>query len=149
MENMVGRANELRLLREYISSPKSEFLAVYGRRRVGKTFLIRQAANDEFAFYVTGSSDSSIERQLINFSIALQKYSHSEELSIAPSWILAFNALAKHLEILPSGPKVVFIDEMPWMDTPRSGFIPALENFWNSWAVLRDDVKLIVCGSAT
>ena len=149
MENMVSRANELRLLREYISSPKSEFLAVYGRRRVGKTFLIRQAANDEFAFYVTGSSDSSIERQLINFSIALQKYSHSEELSIAPSWILAFNALAKHLEILPSGPKVVFIDEMPWMDTPRSGFIPALENFWNSWAVLRDDVKLIVCGSAT
>ena len=149
MENMVGRANELGMLREYISSPRSEFVAVYGRRRVGKTVLIREAAKDAFAFYMTGSSDSSLDRQLLTFSLALQKYSKSEELSIAKSWILAFNALGRYLESLPPGPKVVFIDEMPWLDTPRSGFIPALENFWNSWAVLRDDIKLIVCGSAT
>ena len=149
MENIIGRVSELRMLREYLSSPRSEFIAVYGRRRVGKTFLIRGAANDAFAFYMTGSSDSSLERQLLNFSLALQKYSKSEELSIAKSWILAFNSLGRYLETLPPGPKVLFIDEMPWLDTPRSGFIPALENFWNSWASLRNDVKLIVCGSAT
>ena len=149
MENMIGRVKELKMLREYIGSSKSEFIAVYGRRRVGKTFLIRAAAKDTFAFYMTGSNDSSFERQLLNFSLALQKHSKSEELLIYKSWIVAFHSLGHYLETLPSGPKVVFIDEMPWLDTPRSGFIHALENFWNSWAVLRDDVKLIVCGSAT
>ena len=149
MEKIIGRAVELRLLREYFSSSRSEFVAVYGRRRVGKTFLIRAAAKDAFAFYMTGSSESSLERQLLNFSLAMQKYSKSEELQIAKSWIQAFNSLGRYLEMLPAGPKVVFIDEMPWLDTPRSGFIPALENFWNSWASLRDDVKLVVCGSAT
>ncbi len=149
MERLVGRVNELRMLREYLSSSRSEFVAVYGRRRVGKTFLIREATKDAFAFYMTGSNDASLEHQLVAFSVALQKYSKSEELAIAPSWILAFNSLERYLETLPTGPKVVFIDEMPWMDTPRSGFIPALENFWNGWAALRNDVKLIVCGSAT
>lgn len=149
MEKIIGRAGELRLLKEYFSSGRSEFVAVYGRRRVGKTFLIRAAAKDAFAFYMTGSSESSLERQLLNFALAMQKYSKSEELQIAKSWIQAFNSLGRYLEALPAGPKVVFIDEMPWLDTPRSGFIPALENFWNSWASLRDDVKLVVCGSAT
>jgi len=149
MEKLVGRVKELRMLREYLSSPKSEFVAVYGRRRVGKTFLIRAAAKDKFAFYMTGSSNASLESQLVTFSVALQKYSKSDELKIESSWILAFNSLGRYLESLPTGPKVVFIDELPWMDTPRSGFIPALENFWNSWAALRDDIKLIVCGSAT
>ncbi len=149
MEPIIGRDNELRTLREYLTSSRSEFVAVYGRRRVGKTFLIREAAHDHFAFYMTGSHDASLQRQLIAFSIALQRHAKKEELPLFSSWILAFNALGQYLETLPDGPKVIFIDEMPWMDTPRSGFIPALENFWNSWAALRDDVKLIVCGSAT
>ena len=137
------------MLREYIASPRSEFVAVYGRRRVGKTFLIRQAVNDNFSFYVTGLHDGNLSRQLIGFAVALQKYSHAEELSVDSDWMLAFHSLGRYLETLPAGPKVVFIDEMPWMDTPKSGFSPALENFWNSWAAQRDDVKLIVCGSAT
>ena len=149
MESIVGRAKELQMLREYIASPRSEFVAVYGRRRVGKTFLIRQAVNDNFSFYVTGLHGGNLSRQLIGFAVALQKYSHAEELSVDSDWMLAFHSLGRYLETLPAGPKVVFIDEMPWMDTPKSGFIPALENFWNSWAAQRDDVKLIVCGSAT
>ena len=149
MESIVGRKKELQMLREYIASPRSEFIAVYGRRRVGKTFLIRQAVHDAFSFYVTGVHDGNLSRQLIGFAVALQKYSHSEELSVDSDWMFAFNSLERYLEHLPMGPKVVFIDEMPWMDTPKSGFIPALENFWNSWAAQRDDVKLIVCGSAT
>ncbi len=146
---IIGRDSELKTLREYINSDKSEFVAVYGRRRVGKTFLIRMAAEDSFAFYVTGVHQASKMEQLTNFAIAMQKYSGAESLSIQKSWLLAFYELSRYLESLPEGKKVVFIDELPWMDTAKSGFVPALENFWNSWAALRNDIKLIVCGSAT
>lgn len=146
---LVGRKQDLKLLKEYIDSDKSEFIAVYGRRRVGKTFLIRYAAGDSFSFYVTGVHGATKAEQLTNFAIALQKYSGSTNLNIQKSWLLAFYELSKYLESLPQGKKIIFIDELPWMDTAKSGFISSLENFWNSWAVLRDDVKLFVCGSAT
>lgn len=146
---LIGRKAELKALREYMNSDRAEFVAVYGRRRVGKTFLIRMAAKEKFAFFVTGVHKASKSEQLTNFAIALQKYSGSEQLFVRKNWILAFYDLSRHLEQLPEGNKVIFIDELPWMDTAKSGFIAALENFWNSWAVLRNDVKLIVCGSAT
>lgn len=148
-QELIGRRTELKALREYINSDKSEFIAVYGRRRVGKTFLIRKAAEDNFAFFVTGAYKASKSEQLINFAIALQKYSGSDQLIIQKNWILAFYELSRYLETLPEGKKIIFIDELPWMDTAKSGFISALENFWNSWAVLRNDIKLITCGSAT
>lgn len=148
-EILVGRKEEMRILKEYFHSNRSEFIAVYGRRRVGKTYLIRKAAEDIFSFFVTGVHGASKNEQLTNFAIALQKYSHSTSLSVPKNWILAFHELSIYLEKLPEGPKLIFIDELPWMDTAKSGFIPALENFWNSWAALRNDVKLIVCGSAT
>lgn len=148
-QELIGRVSELRSLQGYINSERSEFVAVYGRRRVGKTFLIRKAASDNFAFFVTGVYKATKSEQLTNFAIALQKYSGSERLSIQKNWILAFYDLSRYLESLPEGKKVIFIDELPWMDTAKSGFIAALENFWNSWAVLRNDIKLIVCGSAT
>ena len=148
-QKLIGREPELGALNRYFSSGRSEFIAVYGRRRVGKTFLIRKSVDDQFAFFMTGVHGASKTDQLLNFSIALQKYSNAPSISIQRNWLLAFHALATYLETLPEGNKYVFIDELPWMDTPRSGFIAALENFWNSWAVLRNDIKLIVCGSAT
>lgn len=144
----IGRENEYKALKEFFNSDRSEFIAVYGRRRVGKTFLVRTAAEDRFAFFVTGVHKASKSDQLINFAIALQRYS-GQDLSVQKNWILAFYKLSQYLESLPEGQKVVFIDELPWMDTAKSGFIAALENFWNSWAALRKDIKLIVCGSAT
>lgn len=146
---LIGREKELKNLTAYVNSKTSEFIAVYGRRRVGKTFLIRQMAKDNFAFYVTGMDNANLNHQLLNFAIALQKYRGQSELSVPENWVLAFYELSRYIETLPQGPKLIFIDELPWMDTPKSGFISALENFWNSWAVLRDDIKLIVCGSAT
>ncbi len=149
-QQLIGRENELKHLKEYLNSDKSEFIAVYGRRRVGKTFLIRMAANDDFSFFVTGVHKATKSEQLINFAVALQKYTGSDKLSIQKNWILAFYELSRYLETLPENKqKVIFIDELPWMDTAKSGFIAALENFWNSWAVMRNDIKLIVCGSAT
>lgn len=149
MQKFVGRKTELKELSGYLESDHSEFIAVYGRRRVGKTFLIRTAAKDNFAFFVTGIYGAARSDQLINFAIALKKYSGSATLSIPKNWILAFHELSKYLESRPEGRKVIFIDELPWMDTAKAGFIAALENFWNTWASMRDDVKLIVCGSAT
>ena len=148
-QTLIGRKEEMGMLNEYFRSNRSEFIAVYGRRRVGKTFLIRKAAKEQFAFYVTGVHGASKSEQLTNFAIALQKHTNQTSLSIPKNWILAFYELSNYLEKLPDGPKLIFIDELPWMDTAKSGFIPALENFWNSWAALRDDIKLIVCGSAT
>ena len=148
-QKLVGREVELEDLNKYLNSERSEFIAVYGRRRVGKTFLIRKAVKDHFAFFMTGMHGVGKSEQLVNFSIALQKYTHSATLQTFKSWLLAFYGLEQYLESLPHGKKVIFIDELPWIDTAKSGFIPALENFWNSWAVLRNDIKLIVCGSAT
>jgi len=149
MEKFIGRERELRQIKAQMDSDRSEFIAVYGRRRVGKTLLIRKAAEDRFSFFVTGIYQRPRNEQLINFAISLQRASGSSELSIRNNWILAFYDLSRYLETLPEGKKIIFIDELPWMDTPKSGFVSAVDNFWNEWAVLRDDIKLVVCGSAT
>ena len=109
-QRLIGREAELKLLNEYINSNRSEFIAVYGRRRVGKTFLIRKAVEDHFAFFMTGMNGVAKGEQLVNFSIALQKYTHSTTLQTFKSWLLAFYALSQYIETLPEGKKVIFID---------------------------------------
>lgn len=145
---IVGRNKEQKQLMEYIASDTSEFVAIYGRRRVGKTFLVREMLSNNFAFYVTGMDNVSMQEQLLNFNLALRR-SSGREWAIVSSWLLAFDQLITYLESLPKGNKVVFMDELPWMDTHKSGFVSALEHFWNAWASARRDIKLIVCGSAT
>ena len=143
----IGRENEQHQLKEYINSDQSEFIAVYGRRRVGKTYLIQRVIGHDYAFYVAGMNQVSVGMQLKNFMQGIQK--KRPDTPMAKTWLDAFIALEDYLESLPDGKKIVFIDEMPWMDTPRSNFISGLEHFWNSWASWREDIKLIVCGSAT
>ena len=104
-QKLIGREAELKLLNEYINSDKSEFIAVYGRRRVGKTFLIRKAVEDHFAFFMTGMNGVAKGEQLVNFSISLQKYTHSTTLQTFKSWLLAFYALSQYIETLPEGKK--------------------------------------------
>lgn len=120
---------------------------MYGRRRVGKTFLIQKALGNDYAFYAAGMHMVPMRIQLASFIQGIKK--KNPKVRAVKSWLEAFMALESHLESLPEGRKVVFIDEMPWMDTPRSNFISGLEHFWNSWASWRNDIKLIVCGSAT
>lgn len=147
--DIVGREKEQKELLQWTDSNDSEFIAVYGRRRVGKTFLVRKLFGSDFAFYVTGLDKVTMQEQLLNFTIELRKYSGNDDLPVPDNWLLAFVELSKYLATLPQGRKIIFIDEIPWMDTPRSNFISALEHFWNSWASARNDIKLIVCGSAT
>ena len=151
MNPLIGRKEELKKLHSYLNSRKSEFVAVYGRRRVGKTFLIRKAYNNDFAFQLTGLANVSMKHQLSQFHAALTKYAAKSNWQPAPAsdWFIAFRQLADYLEKLPSEEKkVVFLDELPWLDTKNSKFLSGLEHFWNSWASARDDIVLIVCGSA-
>ncbi len=147
--NIVGRRYEQDVLRTCVESPRAEFMAVYGRRRIGKTFLVKQFFNDSFDFYTTGVYQISKSEQLKNWQMQLYKYSGVKRPK-PKDWFEAFAMLEEFLETKKDQPKVtVFIDELPWMDTPKSNFIRALEMFWNSWASSRQGLKLVVCGSAT
>ena len=147
-ERIIARENELSVLDRISHSGKSEFVAVYGRRRVGKTFLVREYFDGDIVFQCSGLSSQPTKSQLKNFHQTLRRTSR-QECPMPSDWLEAFDLLIDYLERLPVERKVVFLDELPWMDTPGSDFIPALEHFWNGWASARHDVVLIVCGSAT
>ena len=146
-EILVGRDAETRLMEKYIASQRSEFIAVYGRRRVGKTFFVRKVLGKRICFAVSGVANLGINEQLTNFYLSMKQYFPNAEYK--KSWLEIFDELRQQLEKLNSKTKILFIDEMPWLDTARSGFISALEHFWNSWASVQSNIKLIVCGSAT
>lgn len=145
---LIGREKEIKTLQQAYHSEYSEFVAVYGRRRIGKTFLVREAFNYQFAFQHTGVYKEPLKKQLRNFRDAL-KMSGMKKVKIPTDWGDAFFQLAEFIKESKEGKKVIFIDEIPWLDTPRSGFLSALEYFWNSFASARKDVLLIICGSAT
>ena len=145
---MIGRQKEKQQLQNAIDRSEAQFIAVYGRRRVGKTYLVREFFGNEFCFYHTGVANVDTEEQLLNFRDSLVKYGY-ERCPAIKSWREAFLALEKVIENGKPGKKIVFIDELPWMDTRKSKFVSALEHFWNGWASARKDVVLIVCGSAT
>lgn len=145
---LIGREKEIQELRQAYDSDESKFVAVFGRRRIGKTYLVREVFQDNFAFTYSGMAQASTKEQLQRFYLTLK----SQEFkggSYPNNWIEAFYMLEQYLEGLPEGKKVVFLDELPWMDGPKSSFMPAFENFWNAWASARKDILLLVCGSAT
>lgn len=145
---LIGREYEQMRLKEAYSSKRPEFVAVYGRRRIGKTFLIRQMFAGRFFFRHTGKAKTGMRGQLDAFRDSLIE-AGSRDCPLLPNWKTAFAELKRLIAAGRKGRKVVFIDELPWLDTPRSGFVPEFEYFWNDWASARDDVMLIVCGSAT
>ncbi len=146
---IIGREAEQEILRQRIASDAPELIAIYGRRRIGKTFLVRQYFNDKFSFYCTGIYQGTKKEQLGAFNRQLEHYS-GRKWEVAKEWFDAFAQLREYLESVSGNkPIVVFLDELPWMDTHRSRFIKAFEYFWNSWGATNKRLKLIVCGSAT
>ena len=144
---MVGRKKEIEELLSYKDSDRAEFVAVYGRRRVGKTYLVYQTFKNDLTFDVTGLYKRPMKEQIANFYTQLAAAGWKG--TMRSSWKEAFDDLAQMIEKSRRKRKILFFDEMPWMDTKRSGFESALEHFWNSWASRRNDVMLIACGSAT
>jgi len=148
MEQIVGRITEQKQLSRLLESPDAELLALYGRRRVGKTFLIRNAYKKELIFEFSGVHQSSLSKQLELFGKAL---SGANQLPIAApsSWTQAFEQLVAFLQPkIKKQKKVLFIDEFPWLHTPRSGFREAFEQFWNMWASRQKNLVVVICGSA-
>lgn len=149
MDNIIGREKEVKRLNRAMSENEAQLIIVYGRRRVGKTFLINEFFDNEFDFKYTGSYNQSTQEQLKNFSLELRRQS-GKKCDDLKDWTDAFFALRGYLESESTEEKqVVFFDEMPWMDRQRSGFLPAFEWFWNSWGSARKNLVFIVCGSAT
>ena len=146
---IIGREKEQRELLSLLEKEESQFCAIYGRRRVGKTYLIRETFNYRFCFQHTGIAKGTLRQQLTAFRNSL--VAAGMKCAIPKTWIEAFELLKQLINNAPAGKKVIFIDELPWMDTPKGNLIGALENFWNGWATARreKDIVLIVCGSAT
>ena len=145
---LIGRDKEKKELLDLLESDQSEFVAVYGRRRVGKTFLIRETFQYHFDFQHTGILDAPVDEQIAEFCKSLQS-SGLRKFEVPKNWHEAFHLLEQLLAKSKAAKKVVFVDELPWMDTPKSNFVRALDHFWNGWATARKDIVLIVCGSAT
>lgn len=146
---MIGRKQEIADLERYYNSGKAEFIAVYGRRRVGKTFLVNEFFHSDFAFYITGVIDGDKSEQFAAFTKGLRKIGYDGK--VPQNWMEAFSLLENILEqkLQDSKRCVLFMDELPCFDTPKAGFVKALGHFWNSWAQQHKQVMLIVCGSAT
>lgn len=151
IKRFVGRDYEQDLLTECLYSEQSEFVAVYGRRRVGKTFLIRYVLERHFSFYATGLPGGSYREQINNFCMAIVQ-GFNVDYRECENWMEVMRYLADTITNdvnYKNRKKVLFIDEMPWMDTPKSDFLMSIEWFWNAYASARTDIFLIVCGSAT
>lgn len=152
MEKIIGRKQEIRILQRLHQSTKAEFLAIYGRRRIGKTFLVHQFFKDLGVYFeVTGTRKASKTEQLTNFYrefVALFKQ-ETEAQKVPKTWDEAFHQLKEAISLIPHSQKVIlFFDELPWLASPKSGFLNALDYFWNRHASRMPNVLLIVCGSA-
>ena len=149
IEKIIGRKDEIARLDRCMASDTAQLIIVYGRRRVGKTYLINEYFDNDFAFKVTGAYKKSKRFQLEGFAEELMRRS-GRDTDVPADWREAFRLLRDHLESLPKDKKqVVFFDEMPWLDTVKSDFLPLFEWFWNDWASTMENLILIVCGSAT
>jgi AAA+ ATPase superfamily predicted ATPase len=149
-QQIIGREMEISILKKILQSDKPELLAIYGRRRIGKTYLIRTYFKRELAFSCSGQHNGKTKEQLINFTDQINTYFPSQKTVLAPSnWQEAFRLLKTGIESLDyEKKKVLFFDELPWLDNHKSGFLSSFSYFWNSFAVSRKDLLVIICGSA-
>ncbi|MCB0837448.1 MAG: AAA family ATPase, partial [Bacteroidetes bacterium] len=147
---LIGRKQEQETLKHCWESSESKLIALYGRRRVGKTFLVRRYFQDKIQFEVAGLHNGSMKEQLEHFASTLAKHGWQEAGIHTPqTWQGAFDMLERFISAMEgTSKKVIFLDELPWFDTPRSKFLMAFENFWNAYCTKRNDIICVICGSA-
>lgn len=146
---VIGRKKETQLLQEALLSDEAEMVAVLGRRRIGKTFLVATTYKSHIAFEISGTQGATTRQQLKNFRDELADFSPNQlPIEIPTDWLAAFRLLKQYLKTLDATQKkVVFFDEVPWLAGHKSGFLEALGYFWNSWAS-RQHLVVVICGSA-
>jgi hypothetical protein len=144
----IGRHKEREILTKVLENREPEMVSVIGRRRVGKTFLIRSAYEQHIDFELTGIQNASLQQQLTHFLAQITIYFGIKPTEKPKNWIDAFVLLITALEAKNKQEKmVVFLDELSWLSTPKSGFLEALGFFWNSWAS-RKNIIVVICASA-
>ena len=159
LQNLIGRKEEIRILDACMKESNAQLIILYGRRRIGKTYLINEYFDGRFDFKITGSYKEKREIQLYNFAEELSNHT-GETIPTPKNWPEAFQLLRRYLLTLspavPLDPSesndmkcVLFFDELPWLDTKSSGFLNAFEHFWNDFCCSRHNIVCIVCGSAT
>ena len=150
MEKLIGREPEKKLLQEAMDSGAPELIALFGRRRVGKTFLIRKYLTKNLVFEFIGTRDAKLADQLTSFNKSLGAAAGNPRIYRIPeNWADAFDQLSNFLTSkLGSQKAVVFLDEFPWLNTHKSGFLPAFDHWWNSWGNKQDNLIVVICGSA-
>ncbi|MEN0003516.1 MAG: ATP-binding protein [Bacteroidota bacterium] len=151
MEKLIGRKAERAILEKALQSNEPEMVSVIGRRRVGKTFLINRVYQEQIVFAISGTQNTPLKEQLANFAYLLNSYSTTNIPYKTPvSWQEAFQMLMSYLKEkikATDGKLVVFFDELPWLASPKSGFLRSFSFFWNNWAVHRN-IVVVICGSA-
>lgn len=151
VRKIIGREREKRILGKLLQSEGAEFLAVYGRRRIGKTFLINQFFKNLCVYFeITGSKGASKKEQLADFHREFIALFKPEAAYVPPKdWSEAFHLLKNEISLIgPSQKVVLFFDELPWLASPKSGFLRALEYFWNRHASRMPNIIVVICGSA-
>ena len=147
--NIVSRKEEIRILDRVCARSEAALIAVYGRRRVGKTFLINEYFDNRFAFKVTGTLDQDTAFQLGKFREEMER-KWEKSIPEIPTWGKAFSLLRDYLDTLAEEEnKVIFFDEMPWLDTPKSDFLAEFSHFWNDYACARHHLVFVACGSSS
>ena len=147
---IAGRKVETALLQSLLEKDESSFVAVYGRRRIGKTYLIRQVYQENMLFECSGVNEDELSQQIDNFWVTFNETIPNEEKTELPkTWIQAFGQLRAYIKPMSQETKkVIFLDELPWFETPKSGFLAAVDIFWNQFCTKRTDIVLVICGSA-
>lgn len=147
---LIGRKQEKETFKHCLGSTESKLIALYGRRRVGKTFLVRKYFKSKIKFEVAGLHNGEMSEQLAHFTSTLAKYGWLEASLHPPkSWKKAFDMLERFISSMNGHQKkVIFLDELPWLHTPKSKFLTAFESFWNAYCTKRDDIVCVICGSA-
>jgi uncharacterized protein len=146
---VAGREEEISIMQNLLEKDHSEFLAMYGRRRIGKTYLIRQVFEKQMIFEASGIHEKEMSQQLEHFWMMLIERISDEKPPVPQTWLQAFALLKKYIKSLGTRKKkVIFLDEIAWFETPKSGFVAALDNFWNLFCSKRKDIVLVICGSS-
>lgn len=149
MDKLISREREWAELNEAAHSTRSELILLKGRRRIGKTFLVRSYFQDKYTFHFVGRYKKKRSEQLEAFRDELICQSGNSDIPEITSWKEAFRQLKLYLESCTCDRKIIFLDEIPWMDRRGNELIGELDDFWNTWVTNRDDIVLIACGSAT